>query len=315
MANWKKVDADQLDADLTSVADTIRERAGISEKLDFPSEYKSAVEGIPKYDEQILAGTIAYYKNETVTNLRGSAFSNCQQLSKVVLPKVVHAGSYTFQNGFALLLADFSSAITIGANSFVNCTKLGALVLRSATMATLADASAFSLTPIKSGGTGYIYVPRALLSDTDATKDYRQATNWSAFASQFRALEDYTMDGTTTGEFFAWQSGALNPNGGFGSNTARLRSVNFVPNTATNVTANNGYQVLAVCFDDEYKGLAAPYWTDNGPNSSGQWYTSLDLDAVFSRYKNIRLMLRRTDNGAISESEGENLIFTFRNGV
>jgi hypothetical protein len=27
------------------------------------------------------------------------------------------------------------------------------------------------------------------------------ATNWSAFATQFRALEDYTKDGTTTGEF------------------------------------------------------------------------------------------------------------------
>ena len=47
---------------------------------------------------------------------------------------------------------------------------------------------------------GYIYVPRALLSDTDETKDYRRATNWSTFATQFRALEDYTVDGTTTGE-------------------------------------------------------------------------------------------------------------------
>jgi hypothetical protein len=47
---------------------------------------------------------------------------------------------------------------------------------------------------------GYFYVPRALLSDDDAKKDYRRATNWSNFATQFRALEDYTVDGTTTGE-------------------------------------------------------------------------------------------------------------------
>jgi hypothetical protein len=46
---------------------------------------------------------------------------------------------------------------------------------------------------------GYFYVPRALLSDDDATKDYRRATNWSTYASQFRALEDYTVDGTITG--------------------------------------------------------------------------------------------------------------------
>jgi hypothetical protein len=38
---------------------------------------------------------------------------------------------------------------------------------------------------------GYIYVPKALLSDEDETMDYRRATNWSTFASQFRAIEDY----------------------------------------------------------------------------------------------------------------------------
>lgn len=43
-------------------------------------------------------------------------------------------------------------------------------------------------------GTGYIYVPRALV-DT-----YKAATNWSTIADQFRALEDYTVDGTITGE-------------------------------------------------------------------------------------------------------------------
>ena len=47
---------------------------------------------------------------------------------------------------------------------------------------------------------GYFYVPRALLSDTDSTKDYRQATNWSTYSTQFRALEDWTVDGTITGE-------------------------------------------------------------------------------------------------------------------
>ena len=52
MANWMKVDADQLNADLTSVADSIRERAGTSEPLVFPEGFKSAVEGIPNhYDE------------------------------------------------------------------------------------------------------------------------------------------------------------------------------------------------------------------------------------------------------------------------
>ena len=41
---------------------------------------------------------------------------------------------------------------------------------------------------------GYIYVPRAMV-DT-----LKSATNWSAYADQIRALEDYTLDGTTNGE-------------------------------------------------------------------------------------------------------------------
>jgi hypothetical protein len=45
---------------------------------------------------------------------------------------------------------------------------------------------------------GYIYVPSPLV------EGYKAATNWSAFASQFRVLEDYTVDGTTMG--------ALDPN-------------------------------------------------------------------------------------------------------
>ena len=51
----------------------------------------------------------------------------------------------------------------------------------------------FGGTPIASG-TGYIYVPSTLV------ETYKTATNWSTFANQFRALEDYTVDGTTTGE-------------------------------------------------------------------------------------------------------------------
>ena len=68
-----------------------------------------------------------------------------------------------------------------------------ALILRSETMATLAGTNALSSTPIASG-TGYIYVPSALI------EDYKVATNWSTYADQFRALEDYTVDGTITGE-------------------------------------------------------------------------------------------------------------------
>ena len=47
---------------------------------------------------------------------------------------------------------------------------------------------------------GYFYVPRAFLSDDDEKKDYRRATNWVTYEGQFRAIEDYTVDGTIDGE-------------------------------------------------------------------------------------------------------------------
>lgn len=46
MANYKVVDADQLDADLASVADSIRAKAGTTGEMAFPSGFKSVVEGI-----------------------------------------------------------------------------------------------------------------------------------------------------------------------------------------------------------------------------------------------------------------------------
>ena len=62
-------------------------------------------------------------------------------------------------------------------------------------MSTLSSTNAFSGTPIALGTTGYIYVPRDLIAS------YEAATNWSTFAGRYRALEDYTVDGTITGAF------------------------------------------------------------------------------------------------------------------
>jgi hypothetical protein len=82
----------------------------------------------------------------------------------------------------------------VNVNAFNSCSSLTALVLRKTTMATLSNTNAFTGTPIASG-TGYIYVPRDLITT------YEAATNWSTYAGQFRALEDYTDDGTTSGTF------------------------------------------------------------------------------------------------------------------
>lgn len=85
-----------------------------------------------------------------------------------------------------------SSATSIGSSAFRMCSKLKPLLLRGNNVCTL-NKNVFVSTPISSG-TGYIYVPSALI------EQYKAATNWSAYSAQFRALEDYTVDGTITGE-------------------------------------------------------------------------------------------------------------------
>ncbi len=46
MPDYKVVDADQLNADMTSVADAIRAKGGATEKMAWPAGFVSAVEGL-----------------------------------------------------------------------------------------------------------------------------------------------------------------------------------------------------------------------------------------------------------------------------
>lgn len=108
------------------------------------------------------------------------------------LCKVV--GHSAFHYCTSLASAIFPAATKIENIAFYACTALKALVLRkSDSICTLAHINSLGGTPITSG-TGYIYVPASLI------ETYKTADKWSTFAAQFRALEDYTVDGTITGD-------------------------------------------------------------------------------------------------------------------
>ena len=128
------------------------------------------------------------------------AFGGCSKLQKVVLRSCTNLGTSAFAWCRALSHVDLSAPgqITIDNSAFSACV-LKSFIIRSSVIANLTAGGAFTESGLEYGN-GYIYVPRALLSDDDATKDYRRATNWSGFAARFRALEDYTVDGTVTGE-------------------------------------------------------------------------------------------------------------------
>lgn len=165
--------------------------------------------------EEIVNGSITEYKDNTLKINIPTAFYTRSKLETVELPLAKSINPYAFHSCSALVNTDFSSVTSVGVqgligcsslkkldfplltsiamNAFSNDSKLIALILRKNQVCGLGQTSALNGTPIASG-TGYIYVPSSLVAT------YQTATNWSTFSAQFRALEDYTVDGTTTGE-------------------------------------------------------------------------------------------------------------------
>ena len=122
-----------------------------------------------------------------------NTFSECKSLTEVVLPACTNVGhgAFSYCNAIKVIDCATTNKLSIGNNAFSYCL-LDALILRSDSVASLSSVNAFSDTRVAKGA-GYIYAPASLLSD------YKSATNWSTYSTQFRALEDYTIDGTTTG--------------------------------------------------------------------------------------------------------------------
>ena len=119
-----------------------------------------------------------------VTHIDGSAFSDCSSLTTLNFPAVTYIDRSAFSNCSSLTTANFPAVTNIDNAAFWKCSSLTALILRSETMAVLKYTNVFNDTPIYSG-TGYIYVPAALIDS------YKTATNWTQYANQFRAIEDY----------------------------------------------------------------------------------------------------------------------------
>jgi hypothetical protein len=120
-----------------------------------------------------------------VTSLGTYAFYNCDKLASVNFPLATAVPTQCFNSCSILSKVDFGAAKSIAASALVYCELLTTLILRRAdAICTLANKNALTDTAIENG-TGYVYVPKGLI------ETYKTATNWSTFASQFRAIEDY----------------------------------------------------------------------------------------------------------------------------
>lgn len=157
-------------------------------------------------EDNLIKGTATNYSNHRVTSVATYFFFSQSNLKSVDLPNVTGTGSYAFQRAgllsvtlpslqsvassafnqcTKLVSADFLVLTNIGILAFAYSSKFETLILRNTSkVCSLVNANAFTSTLIASG-TGYIYVPRALVDS------YKAATNWSDYAAQFRAIEDY----------------------------------------------------------------------------------------------------------------------------
>lgn len=151
-----------------------------------------------------------------VTTLGSSAFTMCS-FTEAIFPKCTDLGSgYTFQNNTALKkvvvkhasylyystfqgctsleVFDCGNIRSVYSNAFKDCSSLKAFIIRNlSSVPSLNSINDFAGSGI-ANGSGYIYVPSAWVNNLAS------ATNWSAFATQIRVLEDYTVDGTVNGE-------------------------------------------------------------------------------------------------------------------
>ena len=120
----------------------------------------------------------------SATNIGEYAFSNNLKIKTVYFPKATSIGKSALYYCAVLTTADFPVATSIEDSVFRSCYQLETLILRSTTICTLANVGVFNNTKI-ANGRGYIYVPAAMVDS------YKAATNWSTFAAQIRAIEDY----------------------------------------------------------------------------------------------------------------------------
>lgn len=118
------------------------------------------------------------------TEIGTQAFRFCPNLKTVDLARVEIINSAAFNSCAGLEKVDLPNIKSIAATAFLGARTLSALILRTHSVCSLGNVNVFNNTPIASG-TGYIYVPSALVDS------YKTATNWTTYANQFRAIEDY----------------------------------------------------------------------------------------------------------------------------
>lgn len=157
-------------ATLTDIGNAIRTVAGTDITYK-PTEMASAISALSPPSS--LDNTATLWMQKELTEFRNNTIEHIPD----------NAFGYVYWRHYpSFVLADLGVAKTIGVLAFSN-SGLTTLIIRTNIMCTI-DSSSLRDTPI-ADGTGYIYVPSALI-DT-----YKADEIWATYTDRFRAIESY----------------------------------------------------------------------------------------------------------------------------
>lgn len=170
---------------LTKIADSIRYAEGSPELVPV-SEMADRVKARADVERGIIEDKLEGYTNNTATKVRLGALRNMSVLEWVEFGQAISIYSNAFYQSTNLRAAAFGRAGAFGANCFNGCTEFIALVLNGDTAPSLNDSNALANTPIAEGK-GWIYIK------SDLVEELKTMTNWTVYADQIAAIEDYEL--------------------------------------------------------------------------------------------------------------------------
>lgn len=142
------------------------------------------------------------FVDSSITNLPSNSILNYSSgMTAIVLKRLSTVISFTIGGDCRAKILDLYAANKIESGRDIYCTNLVAIFFRNTSLIALpATTCLYSF-----GANTFVYVPRALI------ESYKTATNWStlyaSYPDMFRAVEDYTEDGTLEGDFDAEKLG------------------------------------------------------------------------------------------------------------
>lgn len=201
------VDGQKLNSNLTKIANAIREKTGLTDLLEFPDKMVEAINGIETdLLQHRIQDTLSAYENLNIAMVSDGAFYRCTNLQSINVPNVywigVQAFAYTGIQKFKttttsrvqimvqafyyskIKILDFRALQHIGPYAF-DQTVLDAFIIRNTADDGVPGITTDAFGKSSFAGGGKIYVPSSMV------EAYKAATNWSTYADQIRAIEDY----------------------------------------------------------------------------------------------------------------------------